>query len=702
MNKIESYSKVLTWFMALLLVALAAGCGGGGGRDPILGSGLPDLVSLAVTPATASIPITGTQQFTATATFSDGSSRNVTTTSSWISGTPGNATVGPATGVATGLAGGTSLITATFGGKSGSATLTVTTATPFSFMVTPGTASTPVSGTQQFAAIQIFSDGTSQDRTTTSVWSTSGASAANASVGAATGRALGITVTPALAPVVINATFTPLGGPALVATPAALIVNNATSTKFEVIPAAASIPVSGTQQFAAIQTFSDGTTQDRTAPLAAVGTTIWTTSGASAANASVGAATGKALGITVTPALAPVVINATFTPVGGLALVATPAALIVNNATSTKFEVIPTPASTTVGGTQQFAAVQTFSDGTTQDRTAPLAAVGTTSWTTSGASALNASVGALTGKALGITVTPALAPVVINATFTPVGGLALAATPAALTVIAAVAGNPGPAGAVDCLTACPYGLVAWNAITNSAGPSHIFGDAALTEPGPGGTIASVTGPGFNDVPGVPLKSTGVTNSTGVTPGVIIAADNGILPAQLLIDVRAMFDNLMLRAPGPTALTTPASAAAVGVNGGTFAAATDLSGYVLRPGVYATTASYGLSNINGPLVLDAGGNADAVFVIRSTSAVTGITSTTGSVVLQGGAQSKNVFWVLNDATIGGSTFFQGTVVAGHTITLLGFANVEGRMLAGALGLASGALTLTSTNVITVPK
>ena len=54
------------------------------------------------------------------------------------------------------------------------------------------------------------------------------------------------------------------------------------------------------------------------------------------------------------------------------------------------------------------------------------------------------------------------------------------------------------------------------------------------------------------------------------------------------------------------------------------------------------------------------------------------------------------------TIGGSTFFQGTVVAGHVIVLGTFANVEGRMLAGALGLVSGALTLSGANVITVPK
>jgi hypothetical protein len=107
------------------------------------------------------------------------------------------------------------------------------------------------------------------------------------------------------------------------------------------------------------------------------------------------------------------------------------------------------------------------------------------------------------------------------------------------------------------------------------------------------------------------------------------------------------------------------------------------------------------------VLDAGGKPDAVFIIRSTQVgPSGLTSTTGSVALQGGAQAKNVYWVVDNATIGSGavdgTFFQGTILAGHVITLDVFTNVEGRMLAGALGTVSGAITLTGTNVITVPQ
>ncbi|MDD4928300.1 MAG: ice-binding family protein [Gallionella sp.] len=765
MNGLERVTRPLMWLMALLLAALVAGCGGGaGGGAPILG--LPGVVSFAVTPATATIPVTGVQQYKAIATYSDGSSRDVTATSVWSSGTAAVATVVPTTGLATGVSSGISVITATLGGRTATANLTVSAATSTSFKITPTSAIIPVSGTQQFAAIQTFSDGTTIDRTTTALWSTSGASAANATVGAATGLATGVTVTPAGTPVIVNATFG-----ALVATPATLIVNAATSVSFVVKPTTASVPVSGIQQFAAIQTFSDGTTFDRTT------TSAWSTGGASAANATVGAATGLATGVTVTPAGVPVIINATFG-----ALVATPANLTVNAATSVSFVVKPTTASVPLNGTQQFAAIQTFSDGTTFDRTTtsawtsvnvpaggPVVATlsvngpggGLATGTAVGTSSINATFGALVATPATLTVTaatvtsvsvtPPAASIVVGATqqytalailsdgsssdvtlnpgttwasasplvaANPVAGLATGLTagtanitasfggktsPAAGAILTVTAVNTGPVTpAPNLKTAAPFGIMAWDAMTINLG-SHIYGDVAL----PGGVIASVVGTGgVNDGGVAPnLTSSAVTNSAGVTPGQINATNNGTLtPAQLTqvqADLNAAFLDLNTRVAPVTPLTTIASAA--NVPGGTFAAATDLSGYVLSPGLYTCACTYGLSSASGPLVLDAKGNPNAIFVIRSSLVgPSGLTSTTGSVVLQGGAQAKNVFWVMDNVTVGASTFFQGTVLAGHVITLNGFAIVQGRMLAGALGLVSGAITLTGTNIVTVPQ
>ena len=594
MNFFKSFTKPLMMLSAaLLLVALAAGCSGG--RDPILGSALTDLVSVAVTPATASIP---------------------------------------------------------------------------------------VSGTQQFAAIQTFSDGTTQNRTTTSVWSTSGASAANASVGAATGLALGITVTPAGVPVVINATFG-----ALVATPAALTVNAATSVSFKVTPALASIPVTGNQQYTAIETFSDGTTFDRTA------TSTWTS-----ANVPLGGAAVATVSSTVpTKGLATGNVFGQSDVTATLGALNASARLTVNAATLVSINVTPTAASIPVSGTQQYTATAVFSDGSSLNVT-------TNSSTVWHSATLGVATFVAPPAVTGLTTGVAIGTSDITADYTLAG--VTKTSPAGSALLTVIAGaNPGPAGGVDLKSTAPFGIIAYNAITISAG--HIYGDVALTQPAPGGTIASVTGAGTNNSGVAPLlASSDVTTSNGVNPGVITAADNGTptniaaLPA-LLTDLGAVYADLLGRAAPVLALTTIASAA--DVTGGTFAAATDLSGYVLSPGIYTSPATYGLSNALGPLVLDAKGNPDAVFIIRSTQVgPSGFTSTTGSVLLQGGAQAKNVYWVMDNLTVGAGTFFQGTVVAGHAITLNAFANVEGRMLAGALGVTSGAIVLSGTNVITVPK
>jgi len=669
-------------FMMLILSVVITGCG----SDGQTGHWLParTLASIQVTPATASVPVTGNQQFTAIATYSDGTSIDVTNSSTWISGSSGNASVNPTSGWATGILAGTaSVITATFDGMSGSATLNVTAARSVSFMVIPATASIPVTGTQQYVAIETFSDGSTIDRTAVSTWtavdlvpvSTTPVATIVSNTGLATGVNPGtstITATYALSP----------HSPAT----AVLTVTAATSVSFVVTPVTASIPITGTQQYTAIETFSDGTTIDRTAA------STWTAVDLVPVSATPVATIGLNTGLATGDNLGTSTITAEYgVYTGAVGLANRQAVLTVTDATSVSFVVTPKTASVVVGGEQQFTAIETFSDATTIDRTA------VSTWTAVDLSGTGVATilptGVATGAALGTsTITAAYG------VYT--GAVGLANRQAVLTVTTP---TPGPAGSVDLGLASTYGLIAWDAITNSAGPSHIYGDVALTMPGPGGTIASVTGPGFNDGGVAPnLTSSAVTDSASVTPGIVNAADNGnsaVLP-QLWSDLNAAYLDLLSRAAPATALSTPALA--LGQPGGTFAPGQDLSGFVLSPGIFTTSGTYALSNTLGPLVLDAAGNADAIFIIRSTAAASGFTSTTGSVLLQNGAQAKNVYWVVaENITIGNNTFFQGTIVAGNAVTLNAFVNVQGRVLAGARGLVSGALTLTSTNVITVP-
>jgi hypothetical protein len=163
---------------------------------------VPTLVSIAVTPATATIGVNATQQFTATGTFSDNSTKDVTTQSAWTSSNTATATVGAATGLATGVAGGTVTITATDGTIKGTAQLTVSSGpTLKSIAVTPTTANISVNGTQQFKATGTFSDNSTKDVTTQSTWTSSNTEVAT--VGSGTGLATGVG---AGGPVTITAT----------------------------------------------------------------------------------------------------------------------------------------------------------------------------------------------------------------------------------------------------------------------------------------------------------------------------------------------------------------------------------------------------------------------------------------------------------------------------------------------------------------
>ena len=109
------------------------------------------LQSIAVTPANPSVPKGLTQQFTATGTFSDNSTQNLTSQVTWASATTSVATI-TAAGLATAVATGTSTISATLGGVTGSTVLTVSAAVLQSIAVTPANPSVPKGLTEQFTA----------------------------------------------------------------------------------------------------------------------------------------------------------------------------------------------------------------------------------------------------------------------------------------------------------------------------------------------------------------------------------------------------------------------------------------------------------------------------------------------------------------------------------------------------------------------
>jgi uncharacterized protein YjdB len=446
MNALKRYSRTLFCSVGFLAAALVAGCGGGGdqGRDPILGLPAADIVSVTVTPATASIAKGAAQAFVATASYTDGSSRDVTVGAAWTSATPAVATVNAASGVATGVNAGTSAITAAFNGKSGSATLTVTPATLQSIALAPLNPSVNIGASQRFAVIGTFSDNTTADVTAASTFKS--ATPAIATIDAATGVALGVSAGPSL----ITATS---GG---VSTTTTLTVKPVFLQSLSVAPQGPVLQIGATQQLAVTAGYSDGTSTDVTAASTFVSATP-----ANAKVGSTGIVTGVAAGSSV--------VTASF----GTMNASTTAT--VNAATLSSIAVTPTPVTIGVAGVQQFVATATYSDNSTAIVTSSV------SWTSGNvAIATVLPTGAATGVSPGTTT--------ITATSGLISGFAT------LTVTA-VAPPPPVLNPVILGTAGNFGVLAGTSLTNnSGGLTFITGDVGS----PSQTTDPVVAPGYTN------------------------------------------------------------------------------------------------------------------------------------------------------------------------------------------------------------
>ncbi|MCE9635562.1 MAG: Ig-like domain-containing protein [Planctomycetes bacterium] len=168
-------------------------------RAAVVNVGPVGLSSVVVGGGTT-VAVGGRRDLSATGSFSDGGTRDLTDAAVWSSNAPGTATVstaagtkGRVTGVALNATPAVITATVTVGGapRAGTGSMTCGAAATLSVRIVPSITSAAVGGATAFRAFAARSDGTESDVTATATWGTSDATAATVAAGVVTGVADG-------------------------------------------------------------------------------------------------------------------------------------------------------------------------------------------------------------------------------------------------------------------------------------------------------------------------------------------------------------------------------------------------------------------------------------------------------------------------------------------------------------------------------
>jgi hypothetical protein len=403
------------------------------------------LTSLVVTAPSASVAVNASEQFTATGTYSNGTTGNVTAAAVWTSSSTSVATVGSATGVATGVSVSTSPITITASvtqsnGKiiTATAPLTVTSAAnPLTGITLTGTqgSTTPIAPptlaagtTMQVYATGTYSNGSTADITAQASWVSNGATATV--VG-------GLITAVSTGDPTVSASLSGITGSL------PLTVTAAALQSIAITPAGTTTVAAGrTQQFTATGTFTSGPTQNITSGVTwsanGTGVTMSTTTPGLATTTDAAANTSATISASMTNSL------------GTLVSAATPATLAVGPVALVSIAVTPTGASIASGTTEAFTATGTYSDGSTQILTSSVTWSATTlsgggavtftgttgpgvaKATAGGQVTITATSGAISGSTPLIVTAPTLVSIVVTSTAPAVPPAA--GTPAVITI----------------------------------------------------------------------------------------------------------------------------------------------------------------------------------------------------------------------------------------------------------------------------
>ncbi len=162
--------------------------------------------------------------------------------------------------------------------------------------------------------------------------------------------------------------------------------------------------------------------------------------------------------------------------------------------------------------------------------------------------------------------------------------------------------------------------------------------------------------------------------TGFPPGVVTGTTRvGSAAAQAHSDLVTAYNGVASRTGGA-------------------ALAGDLIGLRLSPGLYSNAGA--VAN-TGTVILDGGGNPNAVFVFQIGGAFS--MAAGARVTLTNGAQASHVFWQVNGAgSIGANATFTGTLMALNAVAVGAGTEVNGRALA-----LNGAISLDSNEFYSAP-
>jgi uncharacterized protein YjdB len=661
------------------------------------------LNSLAITPANPSIANALTQQLTATATYSDGISVDITASATWSSAKTDVATVNDS-GLASAFATGTSVVTATFGAKSATSTLTVTDAVLSSIALTPVDPSIANGLTEQFTATGTYSDGTSVDISASMTWSSADTSVATVvSSGIASGIATGSSV--------ITATSGAISATSV------LTVTDATLSSIAVTPANRSIPKNKTQQLKATGFFSDGTSTDITT------SAEWSSANTSVATVNTnGLASGVASGTSDISATSGATSGSTTLTITN----ATLSSLVVSPATATTPSVIK-------GMSKQFAATGTYSDDSVHDvstkvtwsstdiSVATIDANGLATGVYAGSSLITATLDAISddsnltvkdARLNSITVTPS-EPTISNGNtkqFTATGTYSdtseinitssvtwSSADTQVATMNANGKSNSGRASGVDVGTSfisatldgksaettltvkaallnnplapelgevARFAILASQAITTTSGSAIVDGDLAILDQARSYYAGFTTGVKAGEL-------------DELTNGLSYAGDDSTPPYVVPVPYASMvaFINqsrtdlgiaysFLAKDPNPNAATQVLPI--------------ELGKLTMTRGVYKTASNVTIQT--GTLTLDAQGEPDSVFIFTIGGDLT-TGAPGGDIELINGAQAKNVYWrTAGKTAIGTGTSFAGNVFAWSKVNVLTDAIVTGRLMA----------------------